>query len=81
MIVRVQGYPLKLLKISVKSLELSHFLRILSAGSNFDAGFLRQMAVGESLRTNSLLIQYIVLERINFRIRLLPNEDRCVNER
>lgn len=44
MIVRVQGYPLKLLEICVKSLEMSHFLQILSAGSNFDAGFLRQMA-------------------------------------
>ncbi len=47
MIVRVQGYPLKLLEITVKSLELRHFLEILSAGGNFDAGFLRQMAERE----------------------------------
>jgi len=46
MIVRVQGYPLELLEMLVKPSELSHFLQILSAGSNFDAGFLRQMAVG-----------------------------------
>ena len=48
------GYPLKLLEITVKSLELRHFLKILSAGSKFDAGFLRQMAGGSRPASNLL---------------------------
>lgn len=44
MIIRVQGCRLKLLENLRKPLKLGYFLVNLTAGSNFDAGFLRQMA-------------------------------------